>query len=122
MSNRVGGIIFVKVDGVQLQAKGSFTYNLGIPKREMVVGADTIHGHKEMPKPAFIEGLITDQDDLDLATLQSITNAEVTLELANGKIVGFSEAVYTADGDGTTEEGEIQVRFDSARQGQETTV
>lgn len=46
---RVGGVIFVKVDGGQLRAKGEFEYNLGVPKREAIVGMDGTHGYKEDP-------------------------------------------------------------------------
>ena len=77
------------------------------------MGADTIHGYKEEPKAQFIEGAITDSDELDLAGFQAITDATITLELANGKVIMLREAFYAADGDVTTGEGEIQVRFEA---------
>ncbi len=112
MAVRRGGTIFLKVDGVQYDAKGEFTYNPGQPKREMIVGADKVHGYKESPKVAFIEGAITDDSALDVAAFQNITDSTVTLNLANGKTFVLREAAYVADGDITTEEGEIQVRFE----------
>jgi hypothetical protein len=111
-NSRIGGIIQFKVDGETYLAKGAFTYNLGEPKREMVVGSDGVHGFKEMPKVAFIEGSITDTDELDLSALQQLRDTTVTLNLANGKVISLESAVYTADGDVTTEEGEVQVRFE----------
>ena len=42
-NRRVGGILEVKIDGTLFSAKGEFTYNLGTPKREAVVGADSVH-------------------------------------------------------------------------------
>lgn len=113
MNRRVGGIIFFKVDGELFQAKGEFTYNVNRTKRESVVGADAIHGFKEEPKAIFIEGAITDSDELDLQGFQSIRDATVTLELANEKVIVLREAFYAADGDVTTSEGEIQVRFEA---------
>jgi len=113
MNRRVGGTLFVKVNGEQLQAKGEFTYNVNPVKRESVVGADTIHGFKEEPKAIFCEGAITDSDELDLQALQATRDATVILELANGKTVTFSEAFYAADGDVTHVEGEIQFRFEA---------
>lgn len=113
MSNRrVGGIIFVKVDGEQFRAKGNWTYNLGKPKRKMIEGSDSIHGFSEMPQVPFIEGVITDSDDLNVEALLLVRDATVTLELANGKIVVLREACFAGDGNGSTEEGEIEARFE----------
>lgn len=111
--NRRAGIIFVKVNGEQLEAKGNFTYNLGLPKRDALVGADGVHGFKEMPKTAFLEGEITDRREFDLAKFQSIDGATVTLELNNGKVVVFRDAWYAADGDAQTEEANVQLRFEA---------
>lgn len=111
---RVGGIIFVRVDGQLYRAKGSFTYDLGAPTRKSVVGVDGVHGYSEMPKPAYLEGEITDSQSISLLNFQNITNATVTLDLANGKTIVFSEAVYTGDGTAQTEEGNAKLKFESA--------
>lgn len=111
MARRVGGIIFVKVDGNQYDAKGQFTYNLGIPKREAVIGHDRHHGYKELPQEAYIEGEITDSGTLDVKALMTISDATVTLELANGKVVMLRNAYFSGDGNIQTEEGNIAVRF-----------
>lgn len=116
---RVGGIIFLKIDGNQQSAKGNFTYNLGAPMREAVVGADRVHGYKETPQVAFVEGEITDNADLDLQTLVQTDDATVTLELANGKVFVLSHAWYANEGTGNTEEGNIPVRFESDLPGDE---
>ena len=110
--NRRAGRLFVKVDGTQYDAKGSFTYNLGNPKREAEVGPDQVHGYKELPQVAFIDGMITDERSLDVSAFQNITDATVTLQLANGKTFVLRNAWYCADGDITTEDAEIQVRFE----------
>lgn len=108
---RVGGIIQVKVNGELYSAKGSFEYNLGIPKREMVVGSDGVHGYKEMPQRNYIKGVFTDRGDISLKTLVSIREATVTLSLANGKVIVQRESAFVGDGNATTEEGEIEVEF-----------
>jgi hypothetical protein len=97
---------------VQYRAKGSFKYNLGKPKREPVLGQDDVHGYTEKPQAAYIEGTITDDADLDLANLVQMVSKTVTIELANGKVISLRDAVFTGDGEGSTEEGEITVRFD----------
>ena len=109
---RVGGIIQVQIQGEIFDAKGSFTYNLGRPMREAVVGADTVHGYKEMPQVAFIEGVITDRQTLDLDSLVRARDVTVTLQLANGKVIALRDAWFASEGSATTEEGEIAVRFE----------
>lgn len=109
---RVGGIITIKVNGSQLAAKGNFSYNLGKPKREAVMGTDGFHGFKEAPQVAFIEGEVTDKYELDLSRLVAIENATVLLDLANGKSVVLNDAYFAGDGNGETEEGKIAVRFE----------
>lgn len=110
--SRRGGIIQLQVDGVVHDAKGNFTYNLGRPMRESIIGADGIHGFKEIPQPAFIEGEITDRGTLDLAALVAITDSTATLELANGKVFVLRGAWFASEGTGNTEEGNIAVRFE----------
>jgi hypothetical protein len=108
---RRAGRIFLKIDGVQHDAKGSFTYNLGQPKREAIVGADRVHGFKERPQTASIEGEVTDRNALKLEALQNLDDVTVTLELANGKIIVLRNAWYANDGNVGTEEGNIAVTF-----------
>ena len=112
MSNRKAGIIIFKIGGIQRQAKGSFTYNFGKPKRDAIVGHDTVHGYKELPQVSQIQGIITDASDLDVATdILDITNTTITLELANGKVFVLRNAWYSGEGNITTEEAEIEVQF-----------
>jgi hypothetical protein len=109
---RRGGIIFLKVNGTIQDAKGNFTYNLGAPKRDAIIGADAVHGFKEVPQVAFVEGEITDRRGLDLEALVKTEDATITLELANGKVIVLREAWYASEGTGNTEEGNIAVRFE----------
>jgi hypothetical protein len=108
---RVGGIIEVKANGELYSAKGSFTYNLGRPKRDPVVGSDSVHGYKEMPQAPSLEGAITDNEDLSLNALLTLKDATVTVRLANAKIIVFKDAFYSGDGNVTTEEGEIEFKI-----------
>ncbi len=111
-NNRVSGTLFIKIAGVQRNAKGSFTYNLGFEKREAMVGQDRVHGYKGMPQVPFIEGEITDEKDLSLAELMAIEDETITLELANGKTIVQRNSWYAADGNVGTEEANVQVRFE----------
>ena len=112
--SRVGGIINIKKDGAILKAKGAFDYDLGIPKKEAVVGMDGTHGYKETPQVSYIEGTITDQADVSFEALAKTTGATITLDLANGKTIVLREGFWASNSKGNTEEGEIECRFESA--------
>lgn len=110
--NRVGGMIALKVNGDTLYAKGNFTYNLGIPRKEGIVGADRVHGYKETPQIPYIEGEITDRREISMEALRKIDEATITLELANGKVIVLRQAWEASEGTGNTEEGNQEVRFE----------
>jgi hypothetical protein len=109
---RVGGLIYLKVNGRQYRALGDFTYNLGEPKRESVVGADGYHGYKETPQVAFIEGEITDTFGVDLRAVVRERDATVTLEKANTKTVVLRHGVFCHEGTGSTADGKFPVRWE----------
>jgi len=117
--SRVGGTIRVSVNGREVRAKGAFTYNLGVPKREAVIGSGFVHGYSEKPQVAYIEGAVTDTNDLDLRALCSVEESTIILELANKKNIVLRRAYFAADGEGSTDEGEVKVRFESASPGEE---
>lgn len=120
MAERRGGIIELKVGSDLYECKGNFTANLGAPKREGIVGSSGVTGYKETPQVAFIEGACTDRGGLSIQRLVNITDATVYLKLATGKLVTLSRAWYAGDGNITTDEGEVNIRFESAI-GEETT-
>lgn len=111
MSLRAGKIT-LKTDSLVWDAKGSFTYNIGADKRTAIIGADRVHGHYSQPQVPFIEGIITDDADLDLPALLNGKNLTVTLELANGKTIILRQGWYAGEGNVTTEQGEIAVRWE----------
>jgi hypothetical protein len=112
MSQRISGLLQVKVDGVMYDAKGDWDYSLGKPKREAVVGSNGVQGYKETPQVPFVEGKFTDRGTLDLAALAGIDNATVILELANGKTIVLRSAWYAGEGKVSTGEAEIDARFE----------
>jgi hypothetical protein len=114
MTQRRGGIIQIQVDGEVFDAKGSFSYNIGRPMREAIEGSDIIHGYKETPQVAFVEGEITDRDTLVLDDLVTFRDVTVMLTLANGKNIAIYNAWFAGEGTGNTEEGNIGVRFEGS--------
>lgn len=112
---RIGGTISIQVNGAVYAAKGDWSWNLGAPKRSVIKGPDNqAHGYKEEPQVAFIEGKFTDRGDMDMLALTGLVNATVTLALATGKIIVLRDAVYAAEGTGTTAESEVDARFEGA--------
>jgi hypothetical protein len=111
---RRAGLIQVQVNGEIVDAKGSWSYGLGRPKREAVIGADGVHGFKEMPQVCYIEGAITDRGSLDVAALVSGRDLTITLSLSNGKVIVLRDAWFAGDGTASTEESEIPVRWEGA--------
>ena len=110
----VGGIFNLKVNGVLQVAKGDFTYNLGVPKHEAVMSSSgTVAGFKVTPVVPYIEGEITDRGDLDVKTLLGLRDGVITLELINGKTIVLTGAHSASDGEVSTGEGNIKVRFES---------
>ncbi len=113
-NQRVAGLIEVKANGEKYDAKGSFSYNLGLPLREAIVGSDGVHGFKETPQVAFIEGAITDRGNLDLRALAGGKDMTVSISLGNGKMVVLNEAWFAGEGTGTSEEAEVSVRWEGS--------
>lgn len=110
--SRVGGVVSFQANGGVLNAKGAFSFNKGNPKRKTVTGADRVHGHTEEPQPGFIEGAVTIDENTDVDAITSLKGATVTLVLGSGQTVICRDAVYTADGTGDTEEGELEFRVE----------
>jgi hypothetical protein len=109
---RRGGTIEFQIDGELMDAVGNFTYNLGLPKRDSLVGADRVHGYSEKPQPAFIEGEIRDRRTLDLRRLVSATDATVWLKFAHGKGVVLRNAWFAGEGTGNSDEANFPIRFE----------
>jgi hypothetical protein len=110
--NRRAGVIYLRKNGVLLEAKGSFSHNINPFKRETILSTMGVSGYKETPQALFIEGELTDSKDLDLQLLYSGDNDTITLEEANGKTVVLRNAWYAGDGTVGTEDGNVSVRWE----------
>jgi hypothetical protein len=73
-----------------------------------------VHGFKETPQAAYIAGQIRDRSGLDMRALVTLTDATVTLSLANGKVIALRDAWYAGEGKGSTGEATIDVRFEGS--------
>jgi hypothetical protein len=113
--NRIAGFMEITQNGTKLRAAGAFSYDLGLPKREGIVGPDAHHGYSEKPKIPYIEGMIIVDPNLSITDICSTTGASIVLTLATGKQIMLGDAYYSGDGTGDTEGGTLQVRFDGMR-------
>lgn len=114
MGNRLGGTMHLRVNGESYSAKGNFEFGGG-DERTGVAGADEVHGYTEKKTPFFIAGAITDKGDLDLELFWSFDNATVTIDHGNGRTIVLSDAWFAGPRKGSTEEGEIECRFEGKR-------
>lgn len=111
-AEHVAGAISFQLNGEIRRLKGNWTYNLGRVKRDAIVGADGVHGYKEVPQVPMMEGAITDGRTLVLEDLLDFTDGTCTLHLRNGKVIELREAWFAGEGTVDTEESEIAVRFE----------
>ena len=103
------GKLQIQINGSKIDVVGDFTMNLGVDKRESLVGPDSVHGIKALPQPSSIKGEIRDAKDLDVINqILKMEDALITADVANGKTYSFPQMAYTADGEGSTENGTWQ--------------
>lgn len=112
---KVAGAAFFKVDGVQYSLRGNLTVSLGNVERESVVGMDQYHGIKEIPSASFIECDLTDQPDIDLNTLEALSDVTVTAELINGKVGVLRNASQINKLELNVNDGQTTVRFEGPK-------
>ena len=114
-NNRRGGILYLTVDGELWEAKGDFSYNLGHPKREAIIGSHSVHDYKETVQVPYIEGAITNSKNIDLERLATLEDVTVTLEEPTGKSIVGNRMWFAGEGTPTTGEGEIPIRFECSQ-------
>lgn len=117
MGLAVGGLLAIKVDGNVYNAVGNFTFNQGLRQRAAMMGATGPDGYTSTPSTPFIAGEIRDASDVDLEALANITDATVTLALANGKTLVLANAWYAGEATGNSEQSNFPVRFESQKPG-----
>jgi hypothetical protein len=121
MSDRIAGIIEIQVNGEVYKGVGNFTYNLGYPKAEQLIGSSGVDGYKETPQPSRIEGEVRTTARLPIKTVVTMRGVTVTLKLNNGKTIMQPDADYCGEGDANSEEGNFEFKFESAKQAEEIT-
>lgn len=110
--NRVGGTMYLQVNGEVMDAVGEFSYNLGTRKRTGVTGTSGPQGYIEEQQIPFIEGKIRDRSTLKVKNLTELDDVTVTVRIAAGKTVMLREGWFAGDGNVNAATGEVEVRFE----------
>jgi hypothetical protein len=84
-------------------------------ERAGIAGQDYVHGYSELPRVPFIEGDVSLDPALAMDDVESVINATVTAELANGNVYTLQEAWCKAAFDLNTHDGLTRIRFEGVR-------
>lgn len=111
---RVAGICYFKVDGEQLELKGSLECPLTDLQRETVMGTAGVAGYKETARMPYVKGTFIFLPAFPLEKLNG-TNLTITVELANGKVYTLSGAYLVGEPAVKAEEGEVELEFNGVK-------
>jgi hypothetical protein len=107
----VGGTLNFRVGAQSYALAGTFSYDLGGLKRQPAVGPSGVNGFTTAYYAPKIEAELQDGGAVSIATLQSITNSTLVLELGNGKIATFYGGFQQGEIPNTVNEAKIKVEF-----------
>jgi len=113
--NRVGGTVFLSVNGERMALVGNVKVGGFSPMREAQNGPVETNGFIEKARTPFIECELSYRADLDLVRHANIDEATVAAELANGHLAVLSDAWAAGDWDFENEEGKITARWEGRR-------
>jgi hypothetical protein len=111
MSNKVGGIAYVKLNGITYPLRGNAKHKPGKKSREAVIGQDSLHGFKEKPEAPQIEMDITDRGNMSVALINDMEDASITMEYNNGKVFVLNGASQMNHIEVDDSEGQFTVLF-----------
>lgn len=112
---RVAGICFFKVDGEQLELKGSLECPITDTQRESVMGLSGVAGYKETTRTPSIKGTFIFVPGFPLAKLNTGTDMTITAELANGKVYTLSGAYLVGEPMAKGDDGEVDLEFNGIK-------
>jgi hypothetical protein len=95
-TNRIGGMMSIKVDGNQYEARGAFQVTGMSLKRTGVAGQDRVHGYIEEPIVPQIKGEWSIGNQLSIVQLEAITDSTAQISLANGRAYVLTECWTTS--------------------------
>ena len=117
MAQRIAGVCYIKVDGVQLEVGGDVEIPLTEFKREVVMSLTGPAGFKETALEPYVKLSALFTPDFPLEQLRTNTAMTVTAELANGVVYTLSNAFVRGEPKAKPVDGTIELEF-SGSQGQ----
>ena len=112
MAGRIGGTLYLMINGTQYPARGSWEYSPTMSEKTGVAGQDGVHGYTEKPAVPSMKGDVSDFGGISIQALQAMPVAVATLNLANGKVVtgvdGWVKGTITA----STEDGKYSLEIE----------
>lgn len=112
---RIGGTLYLMINGVQYPARGSWEYTPNLTARSGIAGQDGVHGYTERPVVPAMKGEVSDFGGISIQALQQSAITVATLSLANGKVVmgydGWVKGLVTS----TTEDGKYTLELEFTR-------
>lgn len=115
MGKRIAGTCFVKVDGEQLEVKGSLEIPLMNKTRETVMSTTGPAGFKETATAPYVKLTAIFGPDFPMEKLTEGTDMTITSELANGKVHTLSGAYVVGETPTKAEDGEIDLEFNGIK-------
>lgn len=112
MAQRIAGVAFLKLDGIQFSLRGALTISSFSSTKAGISGLDGVHGYSETPRVPSIEAEISDMGGLSIAALQTLTNSTITAQLANGKVYILRNAWTAGEVENTAEDGKCKVKWE----------
>ena len=110
-SNRIAGTAYLAIDGKSYALVGEFSWKPSTPTREPLMGMDGFHGYKEKPGYGMISATLRDGNKVSVTDLGDITNATITVELANTKTIIGRNMFTTEQPETDAEEGTIKLAW-----------
>jgi hypothetical protein len=112
MAQKIAGVAFLTVGGVQMRLRGNFTVSHSMVERTMLAGQDGIHGYQELPRVPFIEADISTTPDFDITALDGQVDVTVLAQLADGWYYQMTDSICKAGLEQTTRDGQARVRWE----------
>lgn len=111
-NNRIGGILSLRIDGTQYQARGNFQVTPSPVRRNGVAGQDAVHGYIEEPIVPSIKGDISIGNKLSMDALLALTDSTATVILANGNSYVLTDCWTTAAFQIDAHDGRVEVTLE----------
>lgn len=115
MGRKIAGSCYIKVDGEQLDVKGSVECPITETVRETKMGLNGPSGYKETARLPYIKLAANLPPGFPRKKLSESTDMTVTAELANGTVYTLSGAYLVGEPAANGEEGEVELEFNGDR-------